>query len=102
MFGSEPDIFKKNSQYMQLQCALYTVQYVRFSSIPLTFLRVFSNLDSSSPRYSNIKLSPRYVAHRGDQAHRGGNFMIEYLGEIENEIRKYFSLFIRGPDGFEP
>ena len=33
--------------------------------------------------------------------HRGDNFVIEYLSEIETELEKNFSLFIRSPDGFE-
>ena len=73
--------------------------------------------------------SPRCDAHRGDYlrgmlytaeiisavcctlqrsslwciAHCRDNFVIKYLNEIETEfeIRKYFSLFIRGPYGFE-
>ena len=61
--------------------------------------------------------SPWCVAHRGDYLngmlqnaeivlrcvpHRGGNFVIKYLDEIKTESENTsFSLFIRGPDGFE-
>ena len=54
--------------------------------------------------------SPQYVAHRRDDlcgvlhsaAHCKDNFAIEYLDEIETKFKNSFSLFLTGPDGFEP
>ena len=58
------------------------------------FFETFSFLDSA------VWCTPWSLTLWRD-AHLGPFYKLEYLGEIENRIRKYLSLFIRALDGFE-
>ena len=66
--------------------------------------KIFSNLVSISPKNSNIwalkvVLSPRCAAAPQRQNNKQLSDQISWRNR--NRIRKYFSLFIMGPDGFE-